>query len=364
MSEDIERHVIRKFEICNRLGKGAYGIVWKAIEKRSRAVVALKKCFDAFRNATDAQRTFREIMYLQALSGHENIIRLQHVIKAENDRDIYLTFDHMETDLHAVIRCGILQDIHKKYITWQLLKALKYLHSADLLHRDIKPSNLLLNSDCHVKVCDFGLCRSVAEVAGPAPVLTDYVATRWYRAPEILLGSTKYTRGVDMWAVGCILGEMLNGKPVFPGNSTMNQIERIVEITSKPNSEDLDAIQSPYAATMLDSLEVKVKALNEVFPLASAEAKDLLKTCFFFNPNSRASAEECLRHIFVTEFHSEEDEPNYPHGPLKLPIDDNIKLTHNQYRERLYQEITNRRRDSRKQELQRQKKQNSTGQPV
>jgi mitogen-activated protein kinase 15 len=97
MSEDIERHVVRKFEICQRLGKGAYGVVWKAVDKRTRNVIALKKCFDAFRNATDAQRTFREIMYLQALSGHENIIRLQHVIKAENDRDIYLTFDHMET---------------------------------------------------------------------------------------------------------------------------------------------------------------------------------------------------------------------------------------------------------------------------
>lgn len=89
----------------------------------------------------------------------------------------------LRVDLHAVIRAGILQDIHKKYIIWQLLKALKYLHSADLLHRDVKPSNLLLNSDCHVKICDFGLCRSIAETTGPTPVLTDYVATRWYRAP-------------------------------------------------------------------------------------------------------------------------------------------------------------------------------------
>ena len=95
----------------------------------------------------------------------------------------HLFYTYYTPDLHAVIRAGILADIHKKYIIWQLLKALKYLHSADLLHRDIKPSNILLNADCHIKVCDFGLCRSVAETGGPAPVLTDYVATRWYRAP-------------------------------------------------------------------------------------------------------------------------------------------------------------------------------------
>lgn len=129
----------------------------------------------------------------------------------------------METDLHAVIRANILEDIHKQYIMYQLFKALKYMHTGEVLHRDIKPSNLLLNSECQVKLADFGLARSIAQTDPDAanPVLTDYVATRWYRAPEILLGSTRYTRGVDMWSCGCILGELLGGKPVFPGSSTM-----------------------------------------------------------------------------------------------------------------------------------------------
>ena len=117
------------------------------------------------------------------MAGHEHIVTLVNCLKADNDRDIYLVFEIMETDLHAAIRAAILQDIHKQYITWQTLKALKYMHSAELLHRDMKPSNLLLNSDCLMKVADFGLARSLAEIrsgtAEGATVLTDYVATRW-----------------------------------------------------------------------------------------------------------------------------------------------------------------------------------------
>ena len=144
-----------------QLGKGAYGIVWKAIDRKTNDKVALKKIFDAFQNATDAQRTFREIMYLQGLTGHENIIRLQNVLKAENDKDIYLVFDYMETDLHAVIRANILEPVHKQFIVYQCLKALLYCHSGGLIHRDLKPSNLLLNEECLLKVADFGLARSL-----------------------------------------------------------------------------------------------------------------------------------------------------------------------------------------------------------
>jgi mitogen-activated protein kinase 15 len=242
MTEEIEAHVLKKYEILQKLGKGAYGIVWKAIDKRSKEIVALKKCFDAFQNATDAQRTFREIIFLQELVGHENIIRLQNVIRAENDRDIYLVFDFMDTDLHAVIRANILEEIHKQYIIYQCFKCLKYMHSVNLLHRDLKPSNLLLNSECHMKVADFGLARCLDTKAGSEPILTDYVATRWYRAPEILLGSNKYTKGVDMWSMGCILAELILGKPFFPGTSTLNQLDRVLEVTGRPRPEDIEAI--------------------------------------------------------------------------------------------------------------------------
>lgn len=253
----------------------------------------MKKNFDAFQNATDAQRTFREIIFLQELSGHENIIRLQNVIRAENDRDIYLVFDFMDTDLHAVIRANILEDIHKQYIIYQVLKCLKYMHSANLLHRDLKPSNLLLNSECHVKVADYGLARSLdTKEPDQTPILTDYVATRWYRAPEILLGSNKYTKGVDMWSLGCILAELLLGKPVFPGTSTLNQLDRVMELIGRPTQDDIDAIDCPLAQTMLESLPpTKAKRLRDVFPTASDEALDLLKSLLHFNPHKRLTAD-------------------------------------------------------------------------
>ena len=214
--EEVDKHVLRKYEVQQKLGKGAYAVVYKVADKKTKNVMALKKIFDAFQNATDAQRTFREIMYLQAMTGHENIIKLSNVLKAENDRDIYLVFEYMETDLHAVIRANILEPVHKQFIVYQCLKALKYCHSGDLVHRDLKPANLLLNEECLLKMADFGLARSLHSLAKgeeSASVLTDYVATRWYRAPEILLGSTSYTKAVDMWALGCIVAEMFTGKP-------------------------------------------------------------------------------------------------------------------------------------------------------
>jgi len=362
MSEEIDRHVTRKYEVVQKLGKGAYGIVWRAQDKKSRETVALKKIFDAFQNATDAQRTYREIMFLEKMHGHEHIISLRCCLRADNDRDIYLIFDYMETDLHAASRANILQDIHKQYIMWQALKALKYMHSAELLHRDMKPSNLLLNSDCLMKVADFGLARSLRDQSLQSEentVLTDYVATRWYRAPEILLGSTKYSFAVDMWSMGCILAEMLQGKPIFPGSSTINQIEKIVELTGMPSEDVIKGI-SPFAPTMMQSLhgEKRREALQpntmDTFnlskrdgpadraaswrtklPNASAEAIDLLQKLLSFTPQHRISAEGALDHPYVAQFHDPAVE-RVADFAVQVPIDDKEKKTTSQYRQQLY----------------------------
>lgn len=350
MSEEIDKHVLKKYEVQQRLGKGAYGIVWKAVDKKTKEVVALKKIFDAFQNATDAQRTFREIMFLQEMNNHENIIRLLNVLKADNDRDIYLVFEYMETDLHAVIRANILEEVHKQYIMYQIFRSLKFMHTAQLLHRDIKPSNVLLNSECQVKMADFGLARSVAQLATEEgnPVLTDYVATRWYRAPEILLSSHRYTYGVDMWACGCILGELINGKPCFPGTSTMNQLDRILEVTGRPSPQDIESIQSPFAATMLESMRAPpTPRLEATFPSASPQALDLLQRLLHFNPDKRISPEEALRHPYCAQFHNPHDEPVAP-ATITIPIDDNTKYSIGEYRDRLYLEIVKRKKELRK----------------
>jgi len=274
----------------------------------------------------------------------KNIITLLDVMRADNDKDIYLVFEYMETDLHAVIRANILEDIHKRFIIYQLLKAIKYMHSAKVIHRDIKPSNLLLNSECLVKVADFGLARSINSNAGKdenkTQILTDYVATRWYRAPEILLGSTHYTEGVDMWSVGCILGELIGGKPMFPGTSTTNQIDRIIEVIGRPSKEDIDDIKSEFAAQLLDNLlePQNPRSLESMYPMADSDVIDMLRQLLTFSPAKRMNATHALAHPYVAQFHVPEEEIEC-HKNIVIPIDDNKKLTVSAYRDELYTSI-------------------------
>ena len=350
MSEEIESHILKRYELIKKQGKGAYGVVYKAMDKKTKEIVALKKNFDAFQNVTDSKRTYREITLLQELNGHDNIIKLLNVIKAENEKDIYLIFEFMETDLHTVIRSNILEPIHKQFVMYQLLKALKFIHSAGIVHRDLKPSNVLINSDACIKVCDFGLARSVMSLTGKDIIMTDYVATRWYRAPEVLLGSTKYNSQADMWSVGCIFGELLNGKPMFPGTSTLNQLNKILEITGKPNKEDILSIQSELAQNMLENINnIKQKNLKSLFPKATAIELDLLGKLLQFNPNKRINVLEALEHPYVADFHEQYSESEIAcEKPIKLDINDKAKYSVKEYKQKLFDGLLKRKKEVRK----------------
>ncbi|NXL66045.1 MK15 kinase, partial [Chordeiles acutipennis] len=331
----------------------AYGIVWKAIDRRTGEIVAVKKIFDAFSNRTDAQ-VRNHFFSLQEFGEHPNIIKLLDVIQAENDKDIYLIFESMETDLHAVIKKGnLLKDIHKCYILYQLLKATKFIHSGNVIHRDQKPSNILLDADCFVKLCDFGLARSLCQMNEDQgnPALTEYVATRWYRAPEILLSSRSYTKGVDMWSIGCILGELLLGKPLFPGTSTMNQIEQILRVIPAPSQEDILAMQSDYRASVINRMSSRQQVtFEEILPSSTPlPALDLLKKLLVFNPDKRLTAEEALQHPYVKRFHCPAREPSLDYDVI-LPLGDDIQLSVAEYRNKLYEMILEKKLNSRPKE--------------
>ena len=361
--DKVEDHIRRRFILQKKIGQGAYGVVFKSIDRKTKETVALKKLFGAFRDDTDSQRTFREVMLLQELNGHDNIIRLLNVIKAENDIDLYLIFDYMEADLFAVIRSNILQDIHKKFIIYQTLKALKFIHSADIIHRDLKPSNIFLNSDCHVKLGDFGLARTLnSGKQGLNGVITDYVATRWYRAPEMLLGSINYGKPIDMWSVGCILFELLVGRPLLPGKSTKEMIVFMFEVTGFPDRKEYDEVKEECEIQIEydNLLSERIRRRKTIKQLVSGYcndpvAIDLLGKLLLFNPKKRLTAEEALEHPYVADFHNVEEEIVCDHK-IRIPLDDNVKYGQEDYKRKLYDVVLQRKMEIRKQIMESMKK--------
>ncbi|KAJ6972388.1 mitogen-activated protein kinase [Populus alba x Populus x berolinensis] len=211
------------------IGRGANGIVCAAVNSETREEVAIKKIGNAFDNRIDAKRTLREIKLLRHMD-HENVIAIKDIIRpprTENFNDVYIVYELMDTDLHQIIRTNqLLTDDHCRYFLYQLLRGLKYVHSANVLHRDLKPSNLFLNANCDLKIGDFGLARTTSET----DFMTEYVVTRWYRAPELLLNCSEYTAAIDIWSVGCILGEIMTRQPLFPGKDYAHQLRLITEV--------------------------------------------------------------------------------------------------------------------------------------
>uniref|UniRef100_A0A7N5ZVU6 Mitogen-activated protein kinase n=1 Tax=Anabas testudineus TaxID=64144 RepID=A0A7N5ZVU6_ANATE len=249
------------------IGEGAYGMVCSASDNLTSQRVAIKK-ISPFEHQTYCQRTLREIKILLRFH-HENIIGINDILRArhiDQMRDVYIVQTLMETDLYKLLKSQRLSNDHVCYFLYQILRGLKYIHSANVLHRDLKPSNLLINTTCDLKICDFGLARIADPEHDHTGFLTEYVATRWYRAPEIMLNSKGYSKSIDIWSVGCILAEMLSNKPIFPGKHYLDQLNHIL-------------------------------------------ALDLLGRMLTFNPIKRISVEEALAHPYLEQYYDPTDEP-------------------------------------------------------
>ena len=225
--------VDRRYSMIRVVGSGAYGVVISASDSKISKNVAIKMVPRAFNDEIDAKRILREIKLLKHFH-HENIVGIVDIMPPtarylEDFHDVYIVADLMETDLHRIIYSKQKLSIdHAQYFIYQVLRGLKYIHSADVIHRDLKPSNLLVNSNCDLKICDFGLARGIgqkqSEDHGGTMLLTEYVVTRWYRAPEIMLACHEYSKPVDIWSVGCIFAELIQRKPYFPGEDYIDQV--------------------------------------------------------------------------------------------------------------------------------------------
>ncbi|PKU83933.1 Mitogen-activated protein kinase 2 [Dendrobium catenatum] len=313
------------------VGRGAYGIVCAAVNSKTREEVAIKKIGNAFDNRVDAKRTLREIMLLRHLN-HENvgiilsicffsyhaasaffdnllialvvpldgacvgkIIAIKDIIRPPNKEtfnDVYIVYELMDTDLHQIIRSNqSLNDDHCQYFLYQILRGLKYVHSAHVLHRDLKPNNLFLNANCDLKIGDFGLARTTSE----ADFMTEYVVTRWYRAPELLLNCSEYTAAIDIWSVGCILGEIVTREPLFPGKDYVHQLRLITEV--------------PQMTLALGFFEV-----------ITPGDTDLLERMLVFDPSKRITVDEALSHPYLASLHDINDEP-VSHTPFSFEFE-------------------------------------------
>lgn len=314
-----------RFSDLRYIGEGAYGMVVSAFDRFRNEKVAIKK-ISPFEHQTYCQRTYREIRILCRMD-HENIIQIYDIIVAqtfEEMKDVYIVERFMETDLYRLLKTQKLSNDHICYFLYQMLRGLKYIHSANVLHRDLKPCNILLNTMCDLRICDFGLARIADPHCDQSGVLTEYVATRWYRAPEVMLTSKIYTKAIDIWSTGCILAEMLSNRVLFPGKHYIDQLNLILEVLGSPCKGDLESISNYKARAYLEQLPFRPKVpWSQLYPYADPKALDLLDRLLCFVPSRRITVEDALAHPYLEQYYDPTDEPvaEYPfsHEPDNFP---------------------------------------------
>uniref|UniRef100_A0A8C1AWX5 mitogen-activated protein kinase n=2 Tax=Cyprinus carpio TaxID=7962 RepID=A0A8C1AWX5_CYPCA len=277
-----------RYQNLSPVGSGAYGTVCSAYDEKTGLKVAVKKLSRPFQSIIHAKRTYRELRLLKHMK-HENVIGLLDVFtpatSLEEFNDVYLVTHLMGADLNNIVKCQKLTDDHVQFLIYQILRGLKYIHSADIIHRDLKPSNLAVNEDCELKILDFGLARHTDDE------MTGYVATRWYRAPEIMLNWMHYNMTVDIWSVGCIMAELLTGRTLFPGTDHIDQLKLIMLLVGTPGPELL------------------MKISSESVSLIYLGTVDLLEKMLVLDTDKRITAAEALAHPYFAQYHDPDDEP-------------------------------------------------------
>ncbi|XP_047192184.1 cyclin-dependent kinase-like 5 isoform X3 [Scophthalmus maximus] len=296
---------MERYESLGLVGEGSYGTVLKCRHRDSGRLVAIKKFVDSDDDKTVKKIALREIKLLRQLR-HGNLVNLLEVWKRR--RRWYLVFDFVERTLLDDLEhnpSGLDLNTSQQYL-YQILSAAAFCHQQNIIHRDIKPENILVSQGGVVKLCDFGFARALASPA-EGNVYTDYVATRWYRAPELLVGDIKYGKPVDVWAVGCLLVEMLTGQPLFPGDSDLDQIYHIVRCFGNltAHHQELFYRNPVFSGVRLPECYGQVP-LQQRFPAITSTALDLAQSCLQMDPERRAHCSELLEHPLFTQdsFHT------------------------------------------------------------